>query len=118
MCDDLCTTRLRLESLYSRTGTSLHGICSNGFEMCSTLFNDQFNVHFIVDFSSEYDYVLVFKMEGEGENKKQSDIAKYFVSVLKKHDFKVFSYLSVQADELIILLKPSVLFNKLFCIFQ
>lgn len=67
---------------------------------------------FKTDFTSGYDYAMVFKMEGSEGNYKQSTTAKFVVNVLIENEFEVFCYLSVQGDELIILLKPSVWNSK------
>jgi hypothetical protein len=53
---------------------------------------------------------MVFKMEGEKGQYTQSLTAKYVVKTLQDSNFKVFCYYSVQLDELIVLLKASVIF--------
>lgn len=57
------------------------------------------------EFSEKYDYAFVFALEGEAGNRRQSDMCKYMVKTLLEAKFDVFSYLSVQEDELIVLLK-------------
>jgi hypothetical protein len=47
-------------------------------------------------------------MKDTGEAKLQPTYAKSVVDILHKTNFETFAYLSVQGDELIILLRPSV----------
>jgi hypothetical protein len=60
------------------------------------------------DLSSKYDYVLVFKMVGEQKPYKQPDVAKYCVDEMQKAGLETFSYLSVQGDELLVLVRCPV----------
>lgn len=55
-------------------------------------------------FASEYDYVLVFPMDGT----KQTPAAKFVITALQHAGLEVFSYLSIQEDELITLVRCPV----------
>ena len=59
------------------------------------------------EFSSQYDYVFIFPML-EKDYSKQSPFAQYISQALINSGFEIFSYLSVQNDELIILVKCPV----------
>lgn len=60
------------------------------------------------NFSSRYEYVIVFPMEGPVEARVQSNTAKYVVRALKRSGMETFSYKSIQDDELIVLLRCPV----------
>lgn len=62
--------------------------------------------------SAHFDYAMVFKMEGEKPARKIPDTAKFIVDVLQKSKFEIFSYLSVQGDELLVLLRADVLISN------
>lgn len=55
------------------------------------------------EFAQEFDYVAVFKVE----NGKPSPIAQHFCQSLIKGKFEVFSYMSKQDDELIVLINAT-----------
>lgn len=60
------------------------------------------------ELSSQYDIVLVFPLEGPKEALTQSAEAKYVVNELHKASMETFSYLSIQDDELIVLVRCPV----------
>lgn len=60
------------------------------------------------ELSASYDYVLVFPMEGPAGQMKQSNPAKYAVREMTNAGMETFSYLSVQNDELIVLVRCPV----------
>jgi hypothetical protein len=64
------------------------------------------------ELSATYDYVLVFPMVGEPGQMKQSNHAKHSVSEMNKAGLETFSYLSVQSDELIVLVRCPVSSNS------
>lgn len=51
-------------------------------------------------FASKYDYCMVFPME----DGKQTEVAKFTCKVLLSRGFEIFTYLSVQKDEFIVLI--------------
>lgn len=55
------------------------------------------------EFAQEFDYVAVFKME----KGKQSPVAQHFCQSLIKGKFEIFSYMSKQEDELIVLINAT-----------
>lgn len=59
------------------------------------------------DFSSTYDYVLVFPMGGENHD-EQTKYAKYCIHNMMAAGLEVFTYLSVQYDELLVLIRAPV----------
>jgi hypothetical protein len=70
------------------------------------------------ELANAYDYCMVFKLEGEPGSLKQSDVAKYVVKKMLDAKFELFSYLSVQRDELIVLIRcPVSVFSLSFCLF-
>jgi hypothetical protein len=70
------------------------------------------------ELANAYDYCMVFKLEGEPGSLKQSDVAKYVVKKMLDAKFELFSYLSVQRDELIVLIRcPVSLFSVSFWFF-
>jgi hypothetical protein len=60
------------------------------------------------ELSASYDYVLVFPMEGPPGQMKQTTAAKYAVREMERAGLETFSYLSVQNDELIVLVRCPV----------
>jgi hypothetical protein len=56
------------------------------------------------ELANAYDYCMVFKLV-EG---KQTDYAKYIVNKMKEAKLEVFSFLSVQRDELLVLIRAPV----------
>lgn len=60
------------------------------------------------ELSAQYDYVMVFPMEGEPGSLKQTKTAKFAVEEMNKAGLETFSYLSVQDDELIVLVRCPV----------
>lgn len=60
------------------------------------------------ELSAQYDYVMVFPMEGEPGSMKQTNVSKYCVQEITKAGLETFSYLSVQDDELIVLVRCPV----------
>jgi hypothetical protein len=61
-----------------------------------------------VDFSSNFDYVIVFPLIGKDKN-QQSPAAKFIFSELINAGLELYPYLSVQADELIVLIRCPVM---------
>jgi hypothetical protein len=62
----------------------------------------------VTEFSAQYDYVMVFKMH-EGENgPEQSTTAKNCINAMLTAGLEVFPYLSVQKDELYVLIRAPV----------
>lgn len=72
-----------------------------------------------VEFSETYDYVMVFPMSekadkkknvdyDEGEEMKQSNVAKHCMSAMVARGLEIFPYLSVQSDELYVLVRCPV----------
>ncbi len=68
------------------------------------------------DLSAAYDYVMVFPLEGEKDvkPKKQSDAAKNIIKAMETAGLETFSYLSVQDDELLVLIRCPVRIYSLF----
>lgn len=65
------------------------------------------------ELSNKYDYCMVFKLEGVDGSYKQSDVAKYCVKKMLEKGLELFSYLSVQRDELIVLIRcPPAIMKK------
>lgn len=63
------------------------------------------------DFAGQYDYVFVFKMVKNDNNSgvfEQSDCAKKCIFSMLEAGLEVFPYLSIQQDELLVLVKCSV----------
>jgi len=63
------------------------------------------------DFAGQYDYVFVFKMLKYDSNPgvlEQSDSAKHCIHRMLEAGLEVFPYLSVQQDELMVLVRCSV----------
>jgi len=63
------------------------------------------------DFAGQYDYVFVFKMVNNDNNSgvfEQSDCAKKCIFSMLEAGLEVFPYLSIQQDELLVLVKCSV----------
>ena len=63
------------------------------------------------DFAGQYDYVFVFKMVKSYNNSgvfEQSDCAKKCIFSMLEAGLEVFPYLSIQQDELLVLVKCSV----------
>mmetsp|Transcript_8718 Transcript_8718/g.13019 ORF Transcript_8718/g.13019 Transcript_8718/m.13019 type:complete len:739 (+) Transcript_8718:66-2282(+) len=54
------------------------------------------------EFSTEYDYVAVFPVK---ENGRMTNTADFFMKRVKQRGFETFSYLSVQKNELFVLLR-------------
>ena len=64
------------------------------------------------ELSSSYDYVMVFPMEKSSAGGfQQTPTAKYAVGEMNKAGLETFSYLSVQDDELIVLVRCPVRFK-------
>ena len=67
------------------------------------------------DFAGQYDYVFVFKMVKNDNNSgvfEQSDCAKKCIFSMLEAGLEVFPYLSIQQDELLVLVKCSVRIYK------
>lgn len=60
------------------------------------------------DFSCQFDYVIVFPLHGEEH--RQSMEARHVVHTMLRAGLELFSYLSVQKDELIVLFRCPVRF--------
>ena len=63
------------------------------------------------DFAGQYDYVFVFKMVKSYNNPgvfEQSDCAKKCIFSMLEAGLEIFPYLSIQQDELMVLVKCSV----------
>ena len=62
------------------------------------------------DLASNYDFALVFKLlvDENGIPKRQSATTKFVIKRLRKQGFETFTYLSVQNDELVVLVRPIV----------
>lgn len=63
------------------------------------------------DFAGQYDYVFVFKMIESDNNSgifEQSDCAKNCIHSMLEAGLEVFPYLSIQQDELMVLVKCPV----------
>lgn len=56
------------------------------------------------DFSSTFDYVIVFPLEGANKD-QQTDVCKHAMLAMIQSGFQIYPYLSVQNDELICLLR-------------
>lgn len=65
-----------------------------------------------------YDYVMVFPMEGPAGQMKQSATAKFSVQEMHKAGLETFSYLSVQNDELIVLVRCPVSPSNTKCVLK
>jgi hypothetical protein len=63
------------------------------------------------DIAAQYDYVMVFSMEGDDkmQPKKQTTFARQVIRTLEEAGFDAFKYLSVKEDEMIVLIRPSVI---------
>jgi hypothetical protein len=59
------------------------------------------------EFSHFFDYVMVFKMLGK-QYDTQSKLAKYCIHQMMKVGLEIYPYLSIQNDELILLIRASV----------
>jgi len=59
------------------------------------------------EFSQTFEYVMVFPMEGETKE-TQSVTAKYVIHEMLGAGFELYPYLSVQKDELIVLIRCPV----------
>lgn len=62
------------------------------------------------DFSATYDYVMVFPMKGDNHD-YQSKYAKHCIHELLAAGLEVFPYLSVQFDELLVMIRCPVSFT-------
>lgn len=62
------------------------------------------------NFANKFDYVMVFAMENVPgtETFKQSPEAKHYIRVMLEENLVLFPYLSVQGDELIVLIQCPV----------
>jgi hypothetical protein len=62
------------------------------------------------DIAANYDYCMVFKLKTDQTTGKlrQSNTAKYCVNKMKEKGLETFNYLSVQRDELIVLIRCPV----------
>ncbi len=61
------------------------------------------------DLSAAYDYVMVFPMEGADSSvKKQSELSKSVMKIMEDAGLEIFPYLSVQDDELLVLIRCPV----------
>jgi len=65
------------------------------------------------ELSAAYDMVMVFPMEGGNGGYQQTPTAKFAVSEMNKAGLETFSYLSIQDDELIVLIRCPVSFLKI-----
>jgi hypothetical protein len=61
------------------------------------------------EFSSTYDYVMVFKQKGTNLE-HQSKHAKHCIHAMMAAGLEIFPYLSVQNDELVVLIRCPVSF--------
>lgn len=70
------------------------------------------------EFSSQFDYVFVFKMKEtrDGSAMVQSDVAKHCMNAMINAGLEIYPYLSIQQDELIVLVCCPV-GNHLFIVF-
>ena len=57
------------------------------------------------DFSAQFDYAMVFPLLTEGDPTSQSNVCKHVCQELIYAGFELFPYLSIQKDELMVLLK-------------
>lgn len=57
------------------------------------------------ELANRYDYCMVFQLEGTPGNYQQSKYTKYCVKKMLEVGLELFSYLSVQRDELIVLIR-------------
>lgn len=65
--------------------------------------------HFgVTEFSAQFDYVMVFKMVEGAEGPEQSAAAKTCINAMLTAGLEVFPYLSVQKDELYVLIRAPV----------
>lgn len=60
------------------------------------------------EFSAKFDLVLVFPMEGENKQ-QQTDVAKHLMYEMLDAGLEIFTYLSVQDDELYCLIRAPVI---------
>jgi hypothetical protein len=60
------------------------------------------------ELSAGYDYVLVFPMDGTPGAYTQTAASKFVVDEMTKAGLETFSYLSIQDDELIVLVRCPV----------
>lgn len=67
-----------------------------------------FGRHEINEFSQTFDYCMVFPMQKENGVYFQNNAAKYCVQELVAAGMEVFPYLSVQGDELLVLIRCPV----------
>jgi hypothetical protein len=60
------------------------------------------------EFSAKFDLVMVFPMEGENKQ-QQTDACKHIVYEMLEAGLEIFTYLSVQDDELYCLIRAPVI---------
>eukprot|EP01031_Cornospumella_fuschlensis_P045331 gene45331-55461_t len=60
------------------------------------------------ELTAKYDYCMVFKMDGDSGNYSHSKTSKFVMKQLKNAGLDVFSYDSVQGDEVIFLIRCPV----------
>jgi hypothetical protein len=60
------------------------------------------------EFSNQYDYAMVLKMDGEEGRYVPSNIAKFVIKQMTNAGLETFAYTSVQLDELIVLIRCPV----------
>ncbi len=60
------------------------------------------------EFSSAFDYVMVFPMKGD-QHQYQSNVSRHCINVMISAGLEVFPYLSVQNDELLVLIRAPVI---------
>lgn len=60
------------------------------------------------EFSNQYDYAMIFKMDGSSGGYTVSNIAKFCLKQMKNAGVETFCYQSVQMDELIVLIRVPV----------
>ena len=69
------------------------------------------------DLSAAYDYVMVFPMDGEkGQPLRQTETCKNVIKTLEVAGLETFSYLSVQDDEVLVLIRAPVSLLNIECI--
>lgn len=72
----------------------------------------------IEEFSQTYDYCMVFPMKKVGNEYQQTGAAQYVVEELLSAGFEIYPFLSVQGDELLVLIRCPVRSSKDILNFQ
>lgn len=65
----------------------------------------------VTEFSAQFDYVMVFKMVDGPNGSEQSVTAKNCINAMLTAGMEIFPYLSVQKDELYVLIRAPVSFK-------